>query len=463
MDNNHLDPKPDNSQVSLRTISYIMLAAVLVFSAILFNAIFQTQTMYTETHTVTRQVIECQKSSHNMQLASDYLTEQVRLFVIHGKKSYLDNYFEEVNVTQRRDKALEFLKNWREDSEAFSELRNAMQDSVDLMDLEYHAARLAAEAYGLDIQSFPFPVKNYPLTDAEKALSADEKEYLAEQLLFSSEYEQRKASISSHMANCMHHIEQTLWEEQANVATKLKTKLFIEHLLTIIMIVFLFIVVFLISRMVVSPLHQFVKLIDKGEAIPERGTSEIQFLARTYNTIRQDTLHRGERLRFEATHDKLTGLYNRRGYDILLDTIDVNGASLMMLDIDDFKDVNDNFGHAAGDRVLIKLAELLYEHFRGACYSCRIGGDEFAVLMESAYPATKEHLTEALESLNEMLMNDDDGIPAVSVSAGVAFLSADSEPNLETLMKYTDTALYNAKKIGKKTICFNTGGNDSDN
>ena len=66
-----------------------------------------------------------------------------------------------------------------------------------------------------------------------------------------------------------------------------------------------------------------------------------------------------ERLSFQASHDELTGLYNRFGYDFLISELELSSVYLLMVDVDDFKAINDNYGHEIGDKVLIKIAETL--------------------------------------------------------------------------------------------------------
>ena len=86
-------------------------------------------------------------------------------------------------------------------------------------------------------------------------------------------------------------------------------------------------------------------------------------------------------LNFKASHDELTGAYNRFGYDLLVSNIDLNNSYMMLLDVDNFKNINDTYGHETGDKVLVRLVEILRKNFRMDDYICRIGGDEFVIFM----------------------------------------------------------------------------------
>ena len=117
----------NKNSLSLKKLNTYMLVAAFLISAILFFAMSQTSSMYDEAHNVTQEIKDYESTAYNLQTASDYLTEQIRLFVITGDKKNLDNYFEESNITKRRDEALEFLKTHHGDSPAYTELQAAMR------------------------------------------------------------------------------------------------------------------------------------------------------------------------------------------------------------------------------------------------------------------------------------------------------------------------------------------------
>ena len=149
----------------------------------------------------------------------------------------------------------------------------------------------------------------------------------------------------------------------------------------------------------------------------------------------------------KAETDELTGLYNRAGYDRLLTELDLKSTTLLLVDTDKFKGINDRFGHETGDQVLKKIARSLMGNFRQKDCVCRIGGDEFAVLMLDIETLEDEKIREKIRYINRELAGTiEDKLPAVSVSVGVAH-GAVAENGTE-LFKRADAALYQVKQNG---------------
>ncbi len=162
-----------------------------------------------------------------------------------------------------------------------------------------------------------------------------------------------------------------------------------------------------------------------------------------------------------AVTDDMTGLYNRRYFDRHLGVMLGKAQSqdrdmaLMILDIDHFKSVNDNYGHDIGDAVLKEFAARLKRNIRGVDLACRFGGEEFVVLMPDTDYRQAEAIAERVrQSISER--NFDIGAErqlAVTVSAGVTLNEARSDTP-ETLIKRADVALYRAKREGRNRVVF---------
>lgn len=162
--------------------------------------------------------------------------------------------------------------------------------------------------------------------------------------------------------------------------------------------------------------------------------------------------------RFLAEHDTMTGLLNRFGFgtraEALLRERAAKGgrAFLFQVDADKFKEINDIYGHATGDRVIHAIGEMLKSAFPDAALVARLGGDEFAVLVsETALNASVEQVLHELPTGTDITADDGRKLIEVSTSIGLAVFPDDAE-TLGDLMKAADLALYDVKAAGRNGV-----------
>jgi diguanylate cyclase (GGDEF)-like protein len=156
---------------------------------------------------------------------------------------------------------------------------------------------------------------------------------------------------------------------------------------------------------------------------------------------------RAERaLLYQATHDPLTGLPNRREFTTRLIRAAHAGRQLIILfcDLDGFKEINDRFGHATGDRVLVEVADRLRRCTRGSDEPCRYGGDEFLILCTDASPDAATELCDRIGLALEPFVQVD-GEPIV-VSASIGAVTGTGADDPEELIRRADEAMYAAKQ-----------------
>ena len=159
----------------------------------------------------------------------------------------------------------------------------------------------------------------------------------------------------------------------------------------------------------------------------------------------------------QAVTDELTGLANRRSFRESLDTELLraerfgNGLALIVADLDDFKDVNDRFGHQAGDEVLRAFAEVLSGRIRGIDQAARLGGEEFAILLPETDAVGAEALAENLRvAIAELAVVVGEHEVHITSSFGVAAFP--ESHSADELMTAADLALYSAKRHGKDRV-----------
>ena len=439
--------------IHLRKLNIVMLIAAVAFSIGLIIAMNMTGKLNNDANKFTQQIIDRKNSSSDLMRASDYLTEQMQVFTVTGNRQYLDNYFTEAKVTRRRENALQVLSQGNTRSDAYLDLSAAMDESVSLMNTEYYAARLTVIAYGLNITDFPEEIQIVQLDVEDLALSQNDPEALKEKAAFimhGEEYQKSKDKISSNIDKCLQNLDKEMDEKQKDYADRLSRQLVIENILTILIVITMLAMVFITYRLVIRPLKYSVDLIRDEQDLPVSGAYEIRFLAKTYNLMHHTNMQSKEKLTYEATHDKLTGLYNRRGYDFLMENVDLETSALLLFDIDNFKSINDTYGHDAGDRILTRVSDTIFGNFRAQDYICRIGGDEMAVIMVHTDMSLASLIESKVKKINKILSEKDGQDPSVQVSCGVAF--GESGINAETIFKRADTCLYEVKDGEKEMI-----------
>lgn len=210
------------------------------------------------------------------------------------------------------------------------------------------------------------------------------------------------------------------------------------------------------------------------EALPLKRTDEIGVLARCFDQMRQEVkthmegLYRSQQeLTHLARHDDLTGLPNRMQFfqrlELAIADVTRNDEQLAVLfvDLDLFKQVNDQLGHAVGDQVLITVARRLKHVLRSEDVVARLGGDEFIVLikgrdMRETVPSIAEKI---LDSLNEVLIIGSHHVQ-IGASMGISLFPNDGS-TAEDLMLHADSAMYAAKSAGRHNFMWYQGADES--
>jgi diguanylate cyclase (GGDEF)-like protein len=157
------------------------------------------------------------------------------------------------------------------------------------------------------------------------------------------------------------------------------------------------------------------------------------------------------KLNKEVQTDPLTGLLNRRALSAVLDVLrtEYRPFSLVTLDIDHFKQVNDQYGHDVGDAVLKKLAGLMQACSRDSDYACRVGGEEFLILLPEV---SLEAASEFAERLRVAVQQDAiDIVGSITISLGVAHWPGSAD-DITDVLKAADEEMYLAKQRGRNRV-----------
>ncbi len=212
-------------------------------------------------------------------------------------------------------------------------------------------------------------------------------------------------------------------------------------------------------------LAQSVEALKQKEAELTAKNQELEQEIRHRQRVEMALRESEERYRGMAMIDHLTGLYNRRHFYLLAENEIKRSRrhgrelAMIMLDIDRFKQVNDQYGHDIGDKVLVEVGQVASGFIRSMDICARIGGEEFTLLLPETHPSQALKVADRLrETLALACVSTGQGWIGITVSIGVTGLEpgqygqASSKEVLEMLMKQADEALYASKKAGRNCV-----------
>lgn len=440
-------------RVHVQTVSFANIAITIALAIVCAILFWQGRAQFNVLQQATEAYISCENDAQQVQDRSDHLTEQVRLVTMTAKPEYIDNYFSMANSNEEFDEAFADLKSRFEGTDAYESLRTAMDESNELMNTEFYAMRLICEANDIDPSPWP-EIASCQISDDDSRTSHDSMIYKAQNLVSDSKYQEAKDSINSHTTDCIAKVTDATIGSQDRAASIFDGIYGTIEACIAIYIALTLIICALVRRAVVKPLLSFGDSIKANQLFPVQGAGELQVLAETYNRVFTENEATHMIVKHQAEHDPLTDLLNRGSFDkaLKLHNDGKHDFALILADVDQFKSINDTFGHAVGDQVLKRVSSLLQVAFRSTDFVCRIGGDEFAVIMVDVTSDLRYTIQEKIDFVNTELSKPIDGMPQVSLSAGTAF--ADRPDPGDSIYKDADDALYHTKENGRSSCSF---------
>lgn len=442
--------------IHIKTLIYVMiLISCILYAAILVITV-QSVNNYRNLVERTNDYMECESSVYLMREASDFLTKSAQLYTLTADTRYRDEYFEEALVAQRREISLSRVGASSLPKAVYNHLSAALSDSNQLMELEYYAMKLMVEATKESADTVPPVVAQTALSPEDRRLSPEDKLEYAQEIMFGPDYQSAKAAIIEDINESLNNLMETTVALREDSVVMQRRTIFTFVICSSLLFLGNVGMLCLMILYVFRPLRLQIERIKNNKLMTSYGAYEICYLSETFNNLYRslaasDALLREQR--HMAAHDALTGIMNRAAFDEMREMLSqrANPVALIMIDVDYFKTINDNFGHETGDHVLQKVAKQLDTAFRDTDFPARIGGDEFAVILTNITENAKETVRKKVASINEALSDPSDGLPAVTISAGVTF---SQDGFKDTLYQEADTALYSVKHHGRHDCRF---------
>lgn len=438
--------------VKIGSLNVFMMIAAIILSLLIFVFSAKVKSKYNQVVDARNDYSECSKAINDFKFASDFMTNQARLFVVNQEPAFVQNYFYEKEKLQHRNIALEIVEMTHNDDAIDVNLKLACNESTLLEKSELYAMRLACSDDLLN-KDIPQQLLEIKLLPEHTSLSSAEKIIEARQMLFSAQYLAGKERISTYSNQALSELinidlQNNISTDQ-NIFKYFRLQTFLVTLLIVLSVVLFVIMIFILLR----PLDLHIDAILKNKKMEVKGSYELRYIAKAYNTLCERNEVKASLLKHKAEHDPLTGLINREAFNQIKEAYSNSDETIayLIIDIDLFKDVNDQYGHPIGDEILKKISGLLMEQFRATDYVARIGGDEFAIIMTKFGTSAIEIIQRKIDSMNYILQSVDDGLPSVSLSVGVAFSESGFKPEL---IEQADKALYRVKRGGRCNCSF---------
>lgn len=456
-------------------VKYLMLVWITVSTFIILVmlvSVFTTNTAVENERKATERGQAALLNAAQLQKGSDTLTYSVWRFAVSSDTTFAFDYLYEKNISKSREDALSKLHEIGLSDEVLLPAENAKIISDELMQQELYAIRLIYEAD--HIVPVPDEVTSVALPTEDRALSDQQKLAKANAVLFGSEYQHRKEDISNFIAEFYSKLETEISKNVDEAAASLNTARAVQFGSQLLLFCWLLVLLYMVYQALIKPLLLYSKAIETSATYKEDhdlvpyGLFETRRLAQAYNALLEQVREndkilkqRNNVLRRLSETDFLTKISSRLALETRVqEKLEADSGyrfSLLMLDLDHFKDFNDRYGHPMGDEALKTAAAILQrtaDNYHGI--AARIGGEEFmAVIPGADGDAMRQYAECVINQIREAEIPLESGETVhITGSMGGYTYRGVPEP-LKEIYRKADKALYYAKTTGRaKFVAF---------
>ncbi len=439
--------KREKRGIHIMTLTVIMLVMITASCAIMFVSNYNLKKQYAD---VIASDDAYKNTQHQSQILEDsiaYMSEQLQNFVITGNATYMNNYFNEVNSPSRQN-AIDKIGATDEEKKQIKGIQVRL-DSLVLRDT--HIMKLVSRAHNIYGGSLPDEIVNTPLSDEERKMSPSQWQSLAENLITAQDYQDMKNRINSDIDRFLNRILARQNQKMLDEEKSLEQRIQYQQILCCIVTGVIFIACAFLYLQVIRILKAYSVNILRNKPLNRKGVYELRSLADAYNENWEAKEQKEKKLQKMANHDALTGIFNRGAFEKSVSerllTAEQDTGLFLLIDVDKFKLVNDNYGHDMGDKVLKLVATTLCEHFRNEDVVGRFGGDEFAIWIPSLPKEHIRYIKERIQDINGYLTTLEKPYPQFSLSVGIAF--SQRGDSFHQVYTRADQALYIVKEHGR--------------
>ena len=433
--------------IRLSRVNIVLLAVTVIGSIGMIIATNRLNSAYQQLIEETGKYINTQQDAGMIEEFSGSMLSESRSFLQTGDPAHVMAFYSQMDVIRRQ---LDSSGTSETKGTAASDryLEEAVEAFRTLAEQDAYAMRLKAETLPVSLGSYPAEFAGTEIRPEDAALDAEQKLAKAQEILDRTDYSAIRSRLSDRVDASHRAASETVQQQMGVTTARIRQELLLLRTFGVVFLVIAVLAMLSNLLLIILPINRSVSNLDNREEIPEQGSFEMRNLARVYNEVLRDSTEKQEELEYSATHDALTGVYNRAAFDREYDRCRNDRIGIAIVDVDGFKHYNDVYGHDVGDRVLRRVTETIGSKFRKEDHISRIGGDEFVIIMKNTGSAQSEDIKLKIDEINEELVKERrKGMPPISVSVGAAFW--DRENPGPDILKDADKALLQMKQNGK--------------
>jgi diguanylate cyclase (GGDEF)-like protein len=436
-----------NRGVHLNRLNVCLIVIGFVLMLFMVFSMYETNESFNQIVSVTEAYLSSQQTAGMLSNIANNMSDQCADFIKTGEPDCVHVYAGQLSAINAQISSNKSVNTENENENEF--MAKALTAFRAMNETEIRAMRLMADTLPMGMAAFPLILQQTQLSPEDQALTAEEKRALAEKLISSDEYRLYKETLTTAVDDSHRVASEQGKNRSMQTAAHVKKIMRRQKLLLFLFIAVALVALLLNRFLIISPIQRSADKLDQRKPLPVEGSYEVRHLANVYNEVLKDNAEKTKALSYAASHDALTGLYNRGEFDRVYSRAEKEKVGIMIADVDRFKQFNDEFGHEVGDRVLKTVAAKLTEHFRSEDFIARIGGDEFCIIMPGTNQLDAPVMIEKIEQINRELQETRDNLPPITISAGFAFWD---RPNPgESLFHDADATLLELKKT--RTVC----------
>ena len=433
--------------IRLSRVNILLLAVTVISSVGMIIATNRLNSAYQQLIRETGRYIDSQQNAGMVEEFSGNMLSESRSFLQTGDPAHVMAFYSQMDVIRRQ---LDDGGTPEEKDAAASDryMAEAVEAFRTLAEQDIYAMRLKAETLPVSLDAYPAEFGAAVIRPEDLALDTEQKLARAEEILDRADYSAIRSRLTERVDASHRAASETVRQQMGVTTGRIRQELLLLRTLVIAFLTIAVLAMLSNLLLIILPINRSVNNLDNREQIPEQGSFEMRNLARVYNEVLRDNTEKQEELEYSASHDALTGVYNRAAFDKEYDRCRHDRIGIAIIDVDGFKHYNDIYGHDVGDYVLQRVTETIGSKFRKEDHFSRIGGDEFVIIMKNTGSDRSEDIKLKIDEINEELAKERrKGMPPISISVGAAFW--DRENPGTDILKDADKALLQMKQNGK--------------